>query len=44
VQITAACHAVKTDCGVGVAVVGNTCYNILVVVDDPASKRGQTLS
>jgi hypothetical protein len=25
-QITAARHAIKTDCGVGVAAVGNLCY------------------
>ena len=33
-QITAARHAVKPNCGVGVAAVGNTCRHILVVVGD----------
>jgi len=40
VQITAARHAIETDCGVGVAAVGNTCCDILVVVGDPANKTG----
>ena len=43
-QITAAQHAIKTDCGVGVAAVGNTCCDILVMVGDPASEIGNTLS
>ena len=44
VQITAARHVFKTGCGVGVAAVGNTCSDILVVVGDPTSKSGQTVS
>jgi len=40
VQITAARHVIKTDCNVGVTAVGYTCYNILVVVGDPASNIG----
>ena len=30
VQMTAACHAIKTDCGVGVSAVCNNCCDILV--------------
>jgi len=44
VQITAARHAVKTDCGVGVAVVGDTYFRILVVAGDPTSKSGNAVS
>jgi len=44
VQITEAHHAIKIDCGVGVAAVGNTGCDILVMVGDPASKSGQTVS
>jgi len=44
VQITAARHVIKTDCGVGVAAVGNSCRDVLVMVDDPASKSGITVS
>jgi hypothetical protein len=43
-QITAARHGFKPDCGVGVAAVGDTYHDILVVVGDPASKGGQKLS
>jgi hypothetical protein len=43
VQITAARHAIKTDCDVGVAAVGNTYCDILVVVVDPANP-GNTVS
>jgi hypothetical protein len=44
VQITAARHAIETDCGVTVATdVYSYCY-ILVVVDDPASRNGNTVS
>jgi hypothetical protein len=38
VQITEARHATKTDCAVGVAALGNTCCDILVMVCDPANK------
>ena len=38
VQITAARHAVKTDCAVGVTAVGYTVCDILAIVDDPVSK------
>ena len=41
-QIAAALHVIKTDCGVGVAVVGNTSCDILVMVGDPA-KGGNTV-
>jgi hypothetical protein len=44
VQITASRHAIKTDCGVGVAAGGSTCYDILVMVDDPANKCDDTVS
>ena len=44
VQITAARHAIKTDCDVGVTAVGNTCSDILVMVGDPAFKSGSTMS
>jgi len=44
VQITAAGHAIETDCGVGVAAVGNSCRDILVMFDDPASKSDNTVS
>jgi len=30
VHITAARHAIKSDCGVGVAAFGNTCFIILI--------------
>ena len=43
VQVTGARHAIKTDCGVGVAAVGNTCYYILVMVGDPTNKCGNTV-
>ena len=43
-QITTARHAVKTDCGIGVADVGNTCFHILVMVGDTSSKNGNTVS
>jgi hypothetical protein len=43
VQITAARHAVKIDCGVSVADVGNTCCVILVMVGDRARKSGNTV-
>jgi len=44
VQITAARHVIKTYCGVGVAAGGNSCSDILVMVDDPASKSGDAVS
>jgi hypothetical protein len=44
VQITAACYAIKPDFGAGVAAVGNTCCDILVLFDDPASKTGNIVS
>jgi len=44
VQITAARHAIKTGCGVGVAAGGNACYDILVMADDPANKCDDTVS
>jgi len=44
VQITAAGHAMKTDCGVGVTAGGNTCCDILVMVGDLASRSGNTVS
>ena len=44
VQITAARHAIKTGCGVGVAAVGYTCCDVLVMVADPAIKISNTLS
>ena len=44
VQITAARHAIKTDCGVGVAAGGYTCCDILVIVADPAIKSSNTVS
>jgi hypothetical protein len=44
VQITAARHAIKSDCGVGVATVGNTRRDILVFVGYPASKSGINMS
>ena len=44
VQITAARHAVKTDCGVGVTAVGYTGCDILAIVDDPVSKSDSTVS
>jgi hypothetical protein len=44
VQITAVRHAVKTDCGFGVAAVGNSCCDILDMIDDPASKSENTVS
>jgi len=44
VQITAYRHAIKTDRGVGVAAVGNTCYDILVMVANPTNKCGSTVS
>jgi hypothetical protein len=44
VQITADCHAIKTHRGVGVAAVGNTGCDILVLVGYPASKNGIILS
>jgi hypothetical protein len=34
VQITTVRNAIKTDCGVGVAAVGNTCFHILDMVGD----------
>ena len=34
IQITAARHAIQTDCVVGVTVVGSTCCDILVMVGD----------
>jgi hypothetical protein len=40
VQITAAIHVIKIDCGVGVDTDGYTCYNILDVVGDPATNIG----
>jgi len=40
VQITAASHVIKTDCGVGVDTDGYTCCDILVVVGDPATNIG----
>jgi hypothetical protein len=44
VQITTVRHVIQTDCGVGVAVVGNTCCDILVMVDNPESKIGNPVS
>jgi hypothetical protein len=44
VQITAARHDIKTFSGVGVAAVGNTYYDVLVMVGDPANKCGNTVS
>ncbi len=44
VQITAARHAIKTDCGVGVTAFCNTCCDILVMVGDPACKSGSPVS
>jgi hypothetical protein len=44
VQITTARHAVKMDCGIGVADADNTCYDILDMVDDPANKSGNSVS
>ena len=43
-QITTVRHVIQTDCGVGVAVVGNTCWDVLVMVDNPDSKVGNTVS
>ena len=43
-QITTARHAIQTVCGVGVAVGSNTRCGTLVMVGDPASKNGQTVS
>jgi hypothetical protein len=43
VQITAARHAIKTDCRVGVGAVGNTCCDFLLMVGDPASKSDNTV-
>ena len=43
-QITAFRHAIKTDCGVGVAAGGNACYDILVMADDPAKNCADTVS
>jgi hypothetical protein len=44
VQITAARHAIKTDCGVGVAADGNTRCDILDLVGYPANKNGINMS
>jgi hypothetical protein len=44
VQVTESRHAIKTNCGVGVAAVGITFCDILVVVGDPAGKSGNTVS
>ena len=44
VQITAARHAIKTDCGVGVSAGGYTYCDILVIVADPANNSNNTLS
>jgi len=43
-KVTAARHAIKTNCGVGVAAVGYSCCDILVMVGDPANKIGSTVS
>jgi hypothetical protein len=43
-QITAARHAIKTDRGVSVAAVSNTCSYILVMVGDRACNDGNTVS
>jgi hypothetical protein len=44
VQITAARQVIKTDCSVGVTAVGNTCCDILVIVEGPANKNDNTVS
>jgi len=44
VQITAARHATKTDCGVGITTINISCCDILVMVGDTACKSGKTLS
>jgi hypothetical protein len=44
VQITTARHGIKTDSGVAVVSVGNTCCDILVVVVDPANNRKNSVS
>jgi hypothetical protein len=44
VQITAARHVINTDCGVGVAAVGNTFFHILVMFGDPTRKSSQLVS
>jgi len=41
---SAAGHAIEADCGVGVAAVYNSCRDILVMFDDPASKSDNTVS
>jgi hypothetical protein len=43
-QITATRHAIKTDCGVGVAAGGNTCSDILVMVGCPVRKTVNNVS
>jgi len=43
-QIAAVHHAIKTDCGVGVANVGNARRDILVLVGYRASKNGINMS
>jgi hypothetical protein len=43
-QITASRHAIKSNGGVGVAAVGISFSDILVMVGDPASKSGNTVS
>jgi len=43
VQITTR-HDIKTDCGVGVPAVGNTCSDILVMVGVPATNNGHSVS
>ena len=42
-QLTAALHASKTECGVGFTAVGNTCCDFLVMVGDTVSKSGKTV-
>jgi hypothetical protein len=44
VNITAARHAIKTGCAIGVAAGSNTCCAFLVMVGDPANKNGNTVS
>ena len=44
VQITAARHAIQTDCGDGDAAVGSICCDILIMAGDTASKSGNTVS
>jgi len=44
VQIAAARHAIKTDCGVGVAFASKACCEILVVIGDLASMSDSNVS